>query len=209
LHIAACYYGLGNHFVDVTELVAGTLAKPDAFFFVGPKALQTDPYPGLQKFLLLTYFSNGVRQYYTASDGDLLNREILLENASLGTDIYTRLYRETLQMRLGKAPPDFILTVATWPDGWAKTIGQFLGGVVDEKVLFASAQTSDFEPVAGQLCEAYYFAGMMRLMNGDEKTARQYFQKSLATGIKDYNEYRFAAAELVRLDDAAATTSSP
>lgn len=199
--VISAYYGIGRNFVDVTPLVSPLLQRPVDSFLINPKVMQADPYKGLIKYLLLTYTYGGTRRYYIGTEGAILNREILLSESVLSQDIYTRLYREVLQLRLQKAPPDFILIVARWPDGWAKTIGQFLAGVIDEKTFLAEAQISDLEPVAGQLCEAYYFAGMMRLVKDDPQGARDFFQKSVATGIKPYNEYRFAQAELDRLSD--------
>jgi lipoprotein NlpI len=49
---------------------------------------------------------------------------------------------------------------------------------------------------AGLQCEAWFYAGMKRLVAGDAATARKYLQKSVASGQKDYDEYNFAASEL-------------
>ena len=115
---------------------------------------------------------------------------------------YYRLYRQLLQLHQGTAPADFAPTVSGWKEGWAKTIGQFLTGQRDEAALFAAAEKSDEEPVSGQLCEAWYFAGQMRLLKGDRAGAREAFQKSVATDQRNYNEYLFAQAALARLATA-------
>ncbi len=112
---------------------------------------------------------------------------------------YYRLYRQLLQLKQGAAPADFAQTVGGWKEGWAKTIGQFLAGQRDEAALFAAAEKSGEEPVSGQRCEAWYFAGQMRLLKGDQAGAREAFQKSVATNQRDYNEYLFAQAALARL----------
>jgi lipoprotein NlpI len=96
-------------------------------------------------------------------------------------------------------PADFAQTVGGWKEGWTKTIGQFLTGQRDEAALLAAAEKSDQEPVAGQRCEAWYFAGQMRLLKGDQAGAREAFQKALATNQTNYNEYLFAQAALARL----------
>jgi tetratricopeptide (TPR) repeat protein len=113
---------------------------------------------------------------------------------------YPRLYREVAQLRLGKGktPPDFAQEVAGWKDGWSKLLGQYLAGELDEAALLAAAQKKDEEPVEGRLCEAYYFIGMKRLLAGDTAAARDFWQKSLATGKKSYYEYEFALGELAR-----------
>ena len=112
---------------------------------------------------------------------------------------YYRLYRQLLQLQQGTVPADFAQTVGGWKEGWAKTIGQFLLGQRDEATLFAAAEKSGEEPVSGQRCEAWYFAGQMRLLKGDQAGAREAFQKSVATNQRDYNEYLFAQAALARL----------
>ncbi len=207
ISLVSAYFGLGGHFADVTPLVANLFSQPAGAFAINPDTFKTDPAPGMLKFLLITYTLDGVRQHFTAGENSQLSRETLLEDATLGADTYARLYRQILQMRLDKAPADFMLTVSHWPESWAKSIGQFLAGVIDEKALFAAAQRRDLETVAGQLCEAYYFAGMKHLIDGDLNTARDYFQKSVDTGIKDYNEYRFSAAELARLSGTPSLVS--
>ena len=92
---------------------------------------------------------------------------------------YSRLYRQLLQLQQGTVPADFVQTVGGWQEGWTKTIGQFLTGQRDEAALFAAAEKSDQEPVTGQRCEAWYFAGQMRLLKGDQTGAREAFQKDV------------------------------
>ncbi len=113
---------------------------------------------------------------------------------------YEQLYRQALQLRLGQATPEFVPTITLWKDRWPKTIGQFLSGQLDEAALLAAAENPGAEPVDGQKCEAFYFIGMTRLRQGDPVGAREYFQKSVATGVKDYNEYLLSGAELARLE---------
>lgn len=107
--------------------------------------------------------------------------------------IAARLHRQTLLRRLGRPPGDFATTVAAWPDGWIKTIGLFVAGQVPERDLLAEAKTKE------QQCEAFYYAGLARLFRGDNSTARDFFQKSAATEVREYTEYRLALAELSRL----------
>jgi len=115
---------------------------------------------------------------------------------------YPRLYRQLLLRRLGRPADDFAKTVAGWKDGWAKTLGLYLAGSLDETALLTAAETKHLEPVKGQQCEAYYFIGLTHRLNGDQTGARDFLQKCAATDLKDYNEYKFAQAELARLDPA-------
>ena len=50
-----------------------------------------------------------------------------------------------------------------------------------------------------QLCEAYYFVGTHALANGDVKTAREYFAKSIATDVREFMEWRAAGIELDKI----------
>jgi len=114
-----------------------------------------------------------------------------------------RLHRQTLLRRLGRPPEDFSTTAAGWKDGWIKTIGLFVADRLDEKALLAAAEEKDAVPALNRQCEAFYYIGMKRLSNGDKAGARDFFRKSVATGVREYTEYQFAAAELARLDAAA------
>jgi lipoprotein NlpI len=79
---------------------------------------------------------------------------------------------------------------------WTSRIGHFLAGQLAEPEFLAAAKDADPKKEAGQLCEAYFYAGTKRLLAGDKATATEYFQKSIATEMKGYYEYASAAAEL-------------
>jgi tetratricopeptide (TPR) repeat protein len=113
-----------------------------------------------------------------------------------------RLHRQTLLRRLGRPPGDFSTTVAGWKGGWIKTIGLFVADQLDEQALLAAAEKKDAVPALSRQCEAFYYIGIKRLFNGDKAGARDFFQKSVATGVREYTEYQFAAAELARLGAA-------
>jgi tetratricopeptide (TPR) repeat protein len=117
--------------------------------------------------------------------------------------IGTRLQRQTLLNRLGRPPGDFATTVAGWKDGWIKTLGLYVAGQLDGTALLAAAKKNDAVPAPGRQCEAFYYIGMNRLFNGDKLGARDYLQRSVGTGVREYAEYQLAVAELARLDAAA------
>ena len=50
-----------------------------------------------------------------------------------------------------------------------------------------------------QKCEARFYAGSRRLIDGDMPGAKDLFQKCLATDVKSSTEYESAAAELEAL----------
>jgi tetratricopeptide (TPR) repeat protein len=84
-------------------------------------------------------------------------------------------------------------------DDMATKAAAFLLGRLSEADFLASATSSDVKTDQGQHCEAWYFAGMKRLLMGDKLTAIDYFKKCLATGQSDYCEFILARAELQAL----------
>ncbi|MGP8198009.1 MAG: aspartyl protease family protein [Limisphaerales bacterium] len=114
-----------------------------------------------------------------------------------------QLHRQMLLCRLGRPAGDFATTVAGWKDGWTKTLALFVADQLDETALLAAAQKNDAVPAHGPQCEAFYYIGIKRLCNSDNPGARDFFQKAVATGLRQYVEYQLAVAELARLDAAA------
>jgi len=69
---------------------------------------------------------------------------------------------------------------------------------VPESEFFNQATTTAKRPseTGGQICEAYYYAGMKHLLGGDKEGAAELFQKCLDTGENNYTEFNSASAEL-------------
>jgi lipoprotein NlpI len=84
-------------------------------------------------------------------------------------------------------------------DDWDIKIGQFLIGQLAEPELLDAAKNDNSQKEAGQLCEAYFYAGSKLLFAGDKSRAADYFQKSIATDATRYLGYQSAAAELKHL----------
>jgi len=82
------------------------------------------------------------------------------------------------------------------PEDWNMKVGGFLAGQLDEPEFLGAGKSADPMTEAGQLCEAYFFAGSKRLFAGDKTTAADYFQKAIANQRKEYYEYASAVAEL-------------
>src|SRR5262249_37503489 len=82
------------------------------------------------------------------------------------------------------------------PDDWATKVANFLLDKISEADFFAAAASPDAKKERSQRCEAWFYAGMKRLLNVDKTTAADYFRKCLATEEKDFTEYQFAKAEL-------------
>lgn len=82
----------------------------------------------------------------------------------------------------------------------ASRIGAFLTNALSESEFLDALNTKD-APKKSQvpICEGYYYAGMKRLLAGDKTTAIAYFQKSVATHLRNYRAYNMAQAELWNL----------
>ncbi|HXI83278.1 MAG TPA: tetratricopeptide repeat protein [Verrucomicrobiae bacterium] len=82
------------------------------------------------------------------------------------------------------------------PNDWPSTIARFLTGDVSESDFLKAADSGDEKQTRNQRCDAYFYAGTLRLIDGDKSTAADYFNKCLETGAKDHYEYQSAAAEV-------------
>lgn len=82
------------------------------------------------------------------------------------------------------------------PDDWPSKVARFLTGQLSESDFLKASGNIDEKKNAGQRCEALFYAGSKRLVEGDGSTATDYFQKCLGTGAKTFFEYHGAAAEL-------------
>ena len=82
---------------------------------------------------------------------------------------------------------------------WPLKVGTFLTGQLTEPELFKAAENSDKQTDDEHHCEAYLIAGSKRLIEGDKTTASDYFEKCLAMGCNDFDEYSDAKAELTYL----------
>ncbi|HEY1661054.1 MAG TPA: hypothetical protein VGI03_01425, partial [Verrucomicrobiae bacterium] len=76
---------------------------------------------------------------------------------------------------------------------------RFLTGQLKERTFLATAADWPESSRNGCECEAYFYAGEKRLINGDRSEAEKYFEQCVATGEKEYTEYASAAAELESL----------
>ena len=95
------------------------------------------------------------------------------------------------------------------PDDLVSKTAAFLLGRMNEADYLVAADSSDAKTDAGQHCEAWYFAGMKRLLMGDKKGAIDAFQKCLDTAQKDYGEYILAQAELQALQPPVPPAPAP
>jgi tetratricopeptide (TPR) repeat protein len=81
-------------------------------------------------------------------------------------------------------------------DPWSSRVGSFLLGRMSESDLLTAADSEDKSKDATQHCEAWYYAGSKRLIDGDISSAIQHFKRSASAGISNLLECTSAAAEL-------------
>ena len=85
---------------------------------------------------------------------------------------------------------------------WLSKLGAFLLGQIDEPELLAAAGSQDSQTDRAQHCEAWFYAGMKRLLAGDKQGAVNCFKNCLATQESAFDEYILAQAELGRIQGA-------
>jgi len=85
------------------------------------------------------------------------------------------------------------------PDAWYTTVVKFLTGEIDEKAFLAAATDETPKKTRERRCEAYFYAGTMRLIAEDEAGARRNFENAVETGVRNFIEYQSAVVELKRM----------
>jgi lipoprotein NlpI len=85
---------------------------------------------------------------------------------------------------------------------WALCVGRFLTGDSAETNFLLQAVETAKRPTdtLGQLCEARYYAGMKRLIDGDKAGARELLKQCEATRADNFIEYTSALVELRELN---------
>ena len=117
---------------------------------------------------------------------------------------YPRLYVWLIRVRTGetgaatKELVDYLQQRGSTAD-WFSTVTSHVLGKKSDADLLTAAKSSDKRKERGQLCEAWFYIGMKKLMAGDKAGAEACFNKSLATDQKGSTEYHFARAELKAL----------
>ncbi len=91
---------------------------------------------------------------------------------------------------------------------WIAQIVHFYTGKIAEDELIKSSDNLDSQKDKEQKCEAFYYVGMAHLLKMEHarlstppslEKAREYFEKCLATDVKNFREYELAKIELDRM----------
>ena len=163
------------------------------------RALEFDPK------LALAYADRGISYLSSRHWSDALKDFNHFFDLSKEEQDYPRLFVWMITVRLNgvdTANKDLTAYLATrsnaGPNDWFSKLAGHVLGKVTQADLFAAAKSPDTKTERGQLCEAWFFSGMKKMIGGD-KTAAEHFRKCLATGEKVFVEYQFAQTELKSL----------
>ena len=83
---------------------------------------------------------------------------------------------------------------------WYEEIAHFLLGEIDEDTLLAAAVSQDQKLEKERLCEAYFYAAQIHLLNNDKAGAASLLRLCLATGIVDFYEFKGAKLQMLLLE---------
>jgi len=116
---------------------------------------------------------------------------------------YARLYLCLARTRLGekdKGQEELrkYLAERKEKDDWFTKVAGFLSGSLSEEDFLKAAADGNKWLAREQECEAYWYAGATRLAAGDKETAKAYFEKCVATGVRNFIEYDSARTALSR-----------
>jgi lipoprotein NlpI len=110
--------------------------------------------------------------------------------------LYLAVARQGKDGRAAIAPAAAKLKLRDWP---APIVALYLGnGSVQQAEAAIPAGTDEVS--RGRACEGYFYAGYWQLLAGDRARAAELFKRALETGMKHFNEYELAKAELWRLE---------
>jgi lipoprotein NlpI len=80
---------------------------------------------------------------------------------------------------------------------WPNQVLQWFAGTASYDQALKVAEENPKDP--SRLCELYFYAGEKYLLDGDAGKAKEYFRKSVGTGVTEFNEYNMARHELAKL----------
>lgn len=76
---------------------------------------------------------------------------------------------------------------------WIRTLSKYylgLDGLDEKDILIEATKCEDKQEIEERLCEAYYYLGEKRILEGNRKGAEEFFRKSVETKIYSFIEYQ-------------------
>ena len=117
-------------------------------------------------------------------------------------DEYARIRTALVQLREGQTDTAHVTLrelaqrLKATPDDWLAFIAAFLTGDLSREDFFARMQSTYSRGDMTRECQAYFYAGSLRLAEHDAKGARRDFERAVATRQTTLFEYRSAARAL-------------
>jgi lipoprotein NlpI len=143
-------------------------------------------------------FSNYFNHKYADAKQDLLET---LKNRSETENIYPAIWLYLTARQLGedgvKAVKPYMPTFSE--PRWPYPILQLYIGTGDYEHALQAAKSDPKDP--SKLCELYFYVGEKYLLDGDTRHAREYFKKSVDTGVVEFNEYSMSKRSIEALGE--------
>jgi len=94
---------------------------------------------------------------------------------------------------------------------WAyQLVELFLGDLDEQKFIDNMAkQLKNRRELADRLCEGYFYLAKLKLLQGEEEIAKNYFRLALTTNVYEFVEHKYARLELQRLEELAKSRFAP
>lgn len=83
-------------------------------------------------------------------------------------------------------------------DVWAKQIVRLYSGEITQQAFIRdiTKNVRSNKEFSERLCEAYFYLGKLNLMNGDKRSAANFYKLALSTNVYEFVEHRYAKLEL-------------
>lgn len=146
------------------------------------------------------FFSRGIALYY--GDRARLGAEDLKRFLDFKpTDPYRIIWQYIVQSKydLETAQQQLQQLAHSAPaDEWPTTIVQLYLGQMSERAFLDTLNDSSLSPraKAERLCEAYFYLGKLRSIQGDIDSAMNFYRLALSTNVYDFIEHKYARLEL-------------
>ena len=158
------------------------------------KALELDP--SSQSPLMTLAYTNYFERNYQEASRNLL---VLLKNRSEVNHGYAAIWLYLAAKRNNEEAATVVKPfLASNQSAWPHPLLQYLMGdkTIDQVLDAARADQKD----PSRLCELYFYLGEESLINGKTDQAKEFFRKSIDTGVVEFNEYLMSKRNLQSLE---------
>lgn len=175
------------------------LGRYEQAFEAFDSALELNPEHGY------VHLNRGIALHYYGERGDELSVEdietFFIKNPE---DPYRAIWLYLAESKLNKQEAQLRLKFnATQldPNQWAYQIIQLYLGQVSETAFIRGMgeNLQNARELSDRLCEGYFYLAKLKLAQGDEDAAKNYFRLALSTNVYEFVEHKYARVELQKL----------